>query len=316
MEKLKSKDKKLFDSVKKIHLIAPSVWAYKEKRARRISKIYDLLLCILPFEPPYFEKYGLRAEYIGHPIFDDDGKYSTKYTRNDLSKAYGVSYDDIIIILTPGSRESEVDRIYPIMIKAINLLKERYRYTYKDYHIFTFANNNTRDLVDFTAHEYEFNTKIITNETEKAKILSCANVALAKSGTNTFEFNIYGVPLVITYTFNWLTNKIVKKVVKIKYANLVNILANEEIIPEFVLDNVDPSQIAEQLNKFLKDRQLGKKQIEDTKNIIKQLGYNCPEKASYCGATKILDLIMNQNSEDQDKNENKKEKDEDEKNNS
>lgn len=316
MEKLKSKDKKLFDSVKKIHLIAPSVWAYKEKRARRISKIYDLLLCILPFEPPYFEKYGLRAEYIGHPIFDDDGKYSTKYTRNDLSKTYGVSYDDIIIILTPGSRESEVERIYPIMIKSINLLKERYRYTYKDYHIFTFANNNTRDLVDFTAHEYEFNTKIITNETEKAKILSCANVALAKSGTNTFEFNIYGVPLVITYTFNWLTNKIVKKVVKIKYANLVNILANEEIIPEFVLDNVDPSQIAEQLNKFLKDRQLGKKQIEDTKNIIKQLGYNCPEKASYCGATKILDLIMNQNSEDQDKNENKKEKDEDEKNNS
>lgn len=292
MEKLKCKDKKFFDSVKKIHLIAPSVWAYKEKRAKRISKIYDLLLCILPFEPPYFEKYGLKTEYIGHPIFDDDTKYSTKYSKSDLSKNYSVSYDDIIIILTPGSRESEVERIYPIMIKAINILKERYCYTYKDYHIFTFANNHTRDLVDFTAHEYEFKTKIITNETEKAKILSCANVALAKSGTNTFEFNIYGVPLVVTYTFNWFTNKIVKRVVKIKYANLVNILANQEIIPEFVLDNVDPSQIAEQLNKFLKDRQLCKKQIEDTRNIIKQLGYNCPEKASYCGASKILNLIL------------------------
>lgn len=292
MEKLKCKDKKFFDSVKKIHLIAPSVWAYKEKRAKRISKIYDLLLCILPFEPPYFEKYGLKTEYIGHPIFDDDTKYSTKYSKSDLSKNYSVSYDDIIIILTPGSRESEVERIYPIMIKAINILKERYCYTYKDYHIFTFANNHTRDLVDFTAHEYEFKTKIITNETEKAKILSCANVALAKSGTNTFEFNIYGVPLVITYTFNWFTNKIVKRVVKIKYANLVNILANQEIIPEFVLDNVDPSQIAEQLNKFLKDKQLCKKQIEDTRNIIKQLGYNCPEKASYCGASKILNLIL------------------------
>ena len=292
MEKLKCKDKKFFDSVKKIHLIAPSVWAYKEKRAKRISKIYDLLLCILPFEPPYFEKYGLKTEYIGHPIFDDDTKYSTKYSKSDLSKNYSVSYDDIIIILTPGSRESEVERIYPIMIKAINILKERYCYTYKDYHIFTFANNHTRDLVDFTAHEYEFKTKIITNETEKAKILSCANVALAKSGTNTFEFNIYGVPLVVTYTFNWFTNKIVKRVVKIKYANLVNILANQEIIPEFVLDNVDPSQIAEQLNKFLKDKQLCKKQIEDTRNIIKQLGYNCPEKASYCGASKILNLIL------------------------
>lgn len=316
MEKLKCKDKKFFDSVKKIHLIAPSVWAYKEKRAKRISKIYDLLLCILPFEPPYFEKYGLKTEYIGHPIFDDDTKYSTKYSKSDLSKNYSVSYDDIIIILTPGSRESEVERIYPIMIKAINILKERYCYTYKDYHIFTFANNNTRDLVDFTAHEYEFKTKIITNETEKAKILSCANVALAKSGTNTFEFNIYGVPLVITYTFNWLTNKIVKRVVKIKYANLVNILANQEIIPEFVLDNVDPSQIAEQLNKFLKDKQLCKKQIEDTRNIIKQLGYNCPEKASYCGATKILNLILDikdenkENGEKQEDNTNKLESNE------
>ncbi len=316
MEKLKCKDKKFFDSVKKIHLIAPSVWAYKEKRAKRISKIYDLLLCILPFEPPYFEKYGLKTEYIGHPIFDDDTKYSTKYSKSDLSKNYSVSYDDIIIILTPGSRESEVERIYPIMIKAINILKERYCYTYKDYHIFTFANNHTRDLVDFTAHEYEFKTKIITNETEKAKILSCANVALAKSGTNTFEFNIYGVPLVITYTFNWFTNKIVKRVVKIKYANLVNILANQEIIPEFVLDNVDPSQIAEQLNKFLKDRQLCKKQIEDTRNVIKQLGYNCPEKASYCGATKILNLILDikddnkENGEKQEDNTNKLESNE------
>ena len=316
MEKLKCKDKKFFDSVKKIHLIAPSVWAYKEKRAKRISKIYDLLLCILPFEPPYFEKYGLKTEYIGHPIFDDDTKYSTKYSKSDLSKNYSVSYDDIIIILTPGSRESEVERIYPIMIKAINILKERYCYTYKDYHIFTFANNHTRDLVDFTAHEYEFKTKIITNETEKAKILSCANVALAKSGTNTFEFNIYGVPLVVTYTFNWFTNKIVKRVVKIKYANLVNILANQEIIPEFVLDNVDPSQIAEQLNKFLKDRQLCKKQIEDTRNIIKQLGYNCPEKASYCGASKILNLILDikdenkENGEKQEDNTNKLESNE------
>lgn len=293
MEKLKSKDKKLFTSLKKIHLIAPSVWAYKEKRAKKISKLYDLLLCILPFEPPYFEKYGLKTEFIGHPIFDDDTKYKTKYTKNDLFKTYGISYDSIIIILTPGSRESEVERIYPIMIKAINILKERYSYTYKDYHIFTFANNTTKDLVDFTSHEYEFDTKIIINETEKSKILSCANVALAKSGTNTFEFNIYGIPLVITYTFNWFTNKIIKKVVKIKFANLVNILANKEIIPEFVLDNVDPSQIADKLNKILRDKQIAKKQVEETKNIIKTLGYDSINKASNCGAKKILELINN-----------------------
>ncbi len=295
MEKLKSKNKQLFDSIKKVHLIAPSVWAYREKRAKRIAKLYDLLLCILPFEPQYFEKYGLKAEFIGHPIFDDEKKYKANYTRSDLQKTYNISYDDIIIILTPGSRESEVERIYPIMIKAIDILKDRYNYQYKDYHTFTFSNNATKDLVDFIMHEYEFETKVIVNENEKQKITSCANVVLAKSGTNTFEFNIAGLPLVVTYTFNWLTNKLAKKVVKIKFANLVNIMANREIIPEFVLDEADPSLIADQLDKLLRDRQLARKQVEETREVIKILGYNSPIKASQTGAKKILELITGNN---------------------
>ncbi len=301
MEQLKSTNIDLFKNIKKVHLIAPSVWAYKEKRAKKISKIYDLLLCILPFEPPYFEKYGLKTEFIGHPIFDEDMKLKTKYTKSDLIKLYPIARDDIIVILTPGSRESEVERIYPIMIKTINILKERYSYTYKDYHIFTFANNYTKELVDFTAHEHEFDTRIITNENEKEKILSCANVALAKSGTNTFEFNIFGVPLIITYTFNWFTNKIAKIIIKIKYANLVNILANKEIIPEFVLDNVDPSIMADRLNKLLKNKQLAKKQVEDTKNMIKELGFESEEKASECGAKKIINLLLEKVVNEKDK---------------
>lgn len=296
MEKLRSKSKKLFVKTKKVHLIAPSVWAYREERAKRISKLYNLLLCILPFEPPYFEKYGLKTEFIGHPIFDSD-EPRVKCNRNELPKGYNVSYDDVIIILTPGSRESEVERIYPIMIKTINILKDKYDYQYKDYHIFTFANNTTKDLVEFITHEYEFKTKVIADEKEKQKITACANIVLAKSGTNTFEFNIAGLPIVVTYTFNWLTNKLAKRLVKIKFANLVNILADREIIPEFVLDNADPSVIADQLDKLLRDRQKARKQVEETREVIKQLGYDSPIKASIIGAEKILDLIIsNENS--------------------
>jgi len=298
MEKLKSKNKRLFDSIKKVHLIAPSVWAYREKRAKRIAKLYDLLLCILPFEPPYFEKYGLKSEFIGHPIFDNDEKYKKNYGKADLQKNYNISYDDIVIILTPGSRESEVERIYPIMIKAIDILKDRYNYQYKDYHVFTFANSATKDLVDFITHEHEFETKVIIDETEKQKITSCANIVLAKSGTNTFEFNIAGLPLVITYTFSWFTNKIAKKVVKVKFANLVNIMADREIIPEFVLDEADPSLIADQMDKLLKDRQLARKQVEETREVIKALGYNSPIKASQIGAKKILELITQNNEQE------------------
>lgn len=289
MNGLKSKDKELFKNTKKVHLIAPSVWAYREKRAKKIAKLYDLLLCILPFEPPYFEKYGLKTEFIGHPIFDID-KNLEKYTRSELQKKYNVGYEDIIIILTPGSRETEVDRIYPIMIKTINILKDEY--SYKNCFIFTFANNSTKYLVDFISHDHKFYTKVIADEVEKQKIMPLANVVLAKSGTNTFEFNIAGVPMVITYTFNWLTNKIAKRLVKIKYANLVNILANEEIIPEYVLDNANPSLIAERLKQILSDKKIAKDQVEKSRELIKTLGYNSQTKSSEIGAEKILKLLI------------------------
>lgn len=291
MEKLKSKDKKFFDSVKKVHLIAPSVWAYKEKRAQKISKLYNLLLCILPFEPPYFEKYGLKTEFIGHPIFDNSNKYRLQYSKNELSKIHNISQDDFIMILTPGSREGEITRIFPIMIKTIEFLKCNYEEKYKNLNIFTFVNENTKDLVNFMNQDYDFRSKIIIDESEKEKIVSVADIVLAKSGTNTFEFNIYNIPMVITYTFNWLTNKLAKKMVKVKYANLVNIIADKEIIPEFVLDNADPYLISEEIHKILNNKDIAKQQVEDTIEIIKKLGYSSDIKASKIGADKILELL-------------------------
>lgn len=291
MQKLKSKNKEFFEKVKKVHMIAPSVWAYKEKRVKKISKLYDLLLCILPFEPPYFEKYGLKTEFIGHPIFDDSEKYKLKYSKSELSKSYNISQDDFSIILTPGSREGEVNRIFPIMINTINYLKYFYSEKYKNINVFTFVNNNTIDLVDFISRECDFKNNIIINETEKQKIMSSADIVLAKSGTNAFEFNIYNIPMVITYTFNWFTNKLIKKIIKIKYANLVNIIANQEIIPEFVLDKAKPILIAEKINEILSNKDIAKKQIKDTINIIKQLGYDSKVKSSTIGAKKILELL-------------------------
>ena len=291
MQKLKSKNKEFFEKVKKVHMIAPSVWAYKEKRAKKISKLYDLLLCILPFEPPYFEKYGLKTEFIGHPIFDDDRKYALQYSKNELSKSYNISQDDFSIILTPGSREGEVNRIFPIMIKTINHLKYFYAEKYKNINVFTFVNNNTIDLVDFISRENDFKNNLIVNEDEKQKIMSSADIVLAKSGTNAFEFNIYNIPMVITYTFNWFTNKLIKKIIKIKYANLVNIIANKEIIPEFVLDKAKPILIAEKINEILSNKDVAKKQIQDTISVIKQLGYGSEVKSSTIGAEKILELL-------------------------
>ena len=233
----------------------------------------------------------LKTEFIGHPIFDNSNKYRLQYSKNELSKIHNISQDDFIMILTPGSREGEITRIFPIMIKTIEFLKYNYEEKYKNLNIFTFVNENTKDLVEFMNQDYDFRSKIIIDESEKEKIMSVADIVLAKSGTNTFEFNIYNIPMVITYTFNWLTNKLAKKMVKVKYANLVNIIADKEIIPEFVLDNADPYLISEEIHKILNNKDIAKQQVEDTIEIIKKLGYASDIKASKIGADKILELL-------------------------
>jgi len=297
MQKLKSRHKDFFHSVKKVHLIAPSVWAYREKRAQKMAELYDLLLCILPFEPAYFEKYGLKSVFIGHPIFDDaDFDRAREYTKQDLMEDYNnIGSDDIVIILTPGSRESEVEKIYPIMMKAIELLRADYNYRQKDYHVFVFSNSITNDLVKFLSRERDFDAIIVLDEVEKEKIMFVADIALAKSGTNTFEFNMFNIPLVVTYTFAWLTNSIVKKVVKVKYANLVNIVADREIIPEFVLGNAKPVAIAREMDKILRNKETADKQLSETRDVIEKMWHVSTLKASRTGAREILKLLLAKN---------------------
>jgi lipid-A-disaccharide synthase len=110
-------------NLKKIHMIAPSVWAYREGRAKKISKIYDLLLAILPFEAPYFEKHGLKTIFIGHPIIEKYPDFSkADDIKNFFRKKNKINDDDFLLCLTPGSRNSEVKKIFPEMIEAVNQL--------------------------------------------------------------------------------------------------------------------------------------------------------------------------------------------------
>jgi lipid-A-disaccharide synthase len=109
MKRLKAKLAGSKFAPKKIHLIAPSVWAYREGRAEKISKLYDLLLAILPFEPPYFEKYGLKTVFIGHPILENAPDFGKKAEENrKFREKRGIKKDDFVICVTPGSRNGEV----------------------------------------------------------------------------------------------------------------------------------------------------------------------------------------------------------------
>ncbi len=283
MNKLSKRNRGNF---KRTHLIAPSVWAYREKRAEKISKLYDLLLAILPFEPPYFEKYGLKTVFIGHPILENAPDFSKKAEENlRFRKKYSIAESDLVICLTPGSRSSEVKKIFPEFIAAVNFLAERQ--IPKSIKVIIPLIDKTRDLVCEMAKALKVEYFLIEKD-EKNSAFFATNFALAKSGTNALELSLYHVPLLIAYKINSITHFFLKRMVKIKFANLVNLILNEEIIPEMLQKNCEGKKLAAVLEKLISNKNLAENQIEKAAKALELMGLESLETPSQKAAKEIL----------------------------
>jgi len=275
-----------FSSVKKIHLIAPSVWAYRSGRAKKISKLYDLLLAILPFEPPYFQKHGLKTVFIGHPIVEDAPDFTKKDELNFAFRTkYQIAENDFLICLTPGSRNGEVQKIFPEFIGVVNLLSQK-KLNVK---VVIPLVDKTKDLVSKMAKSLKVPYFLIEKEEKKSAFFSC-DFALTKSGTNTLEFSLYGVPIIVAYKINFLTHFLIKMMVKIRFANLVNLILNREVIPEMLQKNCDAKKILVLLEKFIADKNLAEMQIKDANKALKIMGLKTLEIPAKKAAKEILSL--------------------------
>ncbi len=273
-------------NIKKIHLIAPSVWAYREGRAQKISKLYDLLLAILPFEPPYFEKYGLKTVFIGHPITENAPDISQKYNISQKFRLENkIKNDEIVFYVTPGSRNGEVKKIFPEFITALNLLYGQQ----KNIKVVIPLVDKTKDLVTRMASDLKMNY-IFCEKHDKEKALMSSDFALAKSGTNTLEISLYQIPMVIAYKINVITHFILCLMVKIKYANLVNLVLNEEIIPEMLQDKCQSQKIFELLNQMIGNKKLCQDQVIKSQTALKIMGLGFERNPSQKAAAEILKL--------------------------
>ncbi len=273
-------------NIKKIHIIAPSVWAYREKRAQKIAKLYDLLLVILPFEPPYFTKYGLKTEFIGHFIVENEPDFSKKeISRMNFRQKYGFYNNDTIIYMTPGSRVSEVKKIFPEFILAINNLKEKV----ENLSVVIPIIEKTKDLVEKMALDFEVKYVLIKKEEKEDALFSC-DFALAKSGTNTVEISLYKLPMLICYKVNFISYLIARLLVKIKFANLLNLIMSKMIIPELLQKNCYHKVIEKNLEFLIKNPEIAKKQIDESYVALKSLGLGFEEKPSKKAVDEILKL--------------------------
>ncbi|MFM7620941.1 MAG: lipid-A-disaccharide synthase [Alphaproteobacteria bacterium] len=282
IKKIKSHKK-----IKKIHLIAPSVWAYREGRAKKIAKLYDLLLAILPFEPPYFEKYGLKTVFIGHPIIEKIPDFTKKEEMIAKFKLENnIQKNEIVICLTPGSRRSEVKKIFPEFIKAINLLVN----DKKNLMIVIPLVYKTKNLVKDMAVNLKANYCLIEDQ-DKTAMFFASDYAIAKSGTNTLEFSLFKIPLIICYKINWLSYYLIKLMIKIKFANLLNLIMNREIIPELLQRDCNGYKIYQKINELISSKELTIKQITSCQFALNQLGLNNDISASKRSANAIYQVI-------------------------
>jgi lipid-A-disaccharide synthase len=273
--------------IKKIHLIAPSVWAYRQGRAQKISKLYDLLLAILPFEPPYFEKYGLKTVFIGHPIIDSVPDFSKRdEIRKKFRNQINISENDFLLCLTPGSRNSEVKKIFPEMITAVNNL-----YLEKsDLKIAILLVNKTANLVKKFSQEIKAPFFLIEN-TQKESLFFASDFAVAKSGTNAIELSLYRLAMIVCYKVNYFTYFLLKMLIRIKFANLINLILNREAIPELLQKKCSSKEIFLQLKKFIGDDNLQKKQIYDCNSAMEIMGLNSKFSASKKASNAILEIL-------------------------
>lgn len=273
-------------NIKKIHLIAPSVWAYRARRAEKIAKLYDLLLAILPFEPPYFEKHGLKTVFIGHPIIENAPDFTKKENlKNEFRKKYNIQDDEILLCITAGSRNSEVKKIFKEFILATNLILDKNL----KIKVAIPLTLKTEKLVKKMAKSLKTQYFLIEKE-EKNSMFFASDFAFAKSGTNTIELSLYKIPMIISYKINSLTHFIVKLMVKIKFANLINLISNKEIIPEMLQNKCEAKKLAFELEKLILNKNLATNQIDQSKTALVMMGLGSKVNSSCKAAQEILKL--------------------------
>ena len=274
--------------IKKIHLIAPSVWAYRQSRAKKIAKIYNLLLVILPFEPPYFEKFNLKTIFIGHPIienapnlaFREEEKMSF-YQKNNINS------DNFLMAITAGSRNSEVLKIFPQFIETANQL---FRAGYK-FSVALPVVRKTQAIILSMSKALEMPYFLIENKEEKHSMMMACDIAICKSGTNSLEFSLYQIPLIIGYKINFLSYLILKMLIKVKFANIINLIANREVIPEAIQQNCSPKYLLPKIKELLTNKNSAYQQIEDSQKILKMLGLEQTIKPTTKASIAIIDEL-------------------------
>ena len=270
--------KKLFKSPI-ICYVAPTVWAWRQKRVKSMARDFNHLLSILPFECKFFNDNGLDTTYVGHPVIPKININSEETFRSK----YKVNYGPILIFL-PGSRDSEIKRnIKPFKIAFIEIQKQ-----IPNIKLVIPVNKKKKPLID----KYFDNAIFISDESDKFLLFKEADVACATSGTVTLELGLALTPMVVIYKLDFITWSIVSRLAKVKFVSLVNLVLNKPSVEELLQSRCSPKNISKSVLEILKKDKIylnQKKDLQKFKGLIEN-NYMSPSKKA---AETIYNILGN-----------------------
>lgn len=243
-----------------IHFVAPSVWAWKPWRAKRMARYLDHLLVLLPFEPPYFEAHGLATTFVGHPAVEARVSHDPAGFR----RRHGIAADAPLLCVLPGSRRGEVARLLPVFADTLARLDERF----PGLRAVVPTVPAVAGLVSAWAGRCPVPATVLGTAEEKYEAFGASDAALAASGTVAVELAVAQLPTVIAYRLSPLTALIARLMLKVPYASLPNLLLDREVQPELLQENCTPEMLAAAVGRLLTDTEARAAQIAACREAI------------------------------------------------
>lgn len=231
------------------YYISPQIWAWKESRVKKIKRTVDRMFTILPFEPEFYARHGHKVDFVGHPLLDVITEQSS-----------GNDNREELITLLPGSRKQEIKNMLPVMLHACRSMK--------GYKVIIAAAPGVAE--DFYKPYLDGSTEIAYGKTYE--LLGRSKAALVTSGTATLEAALFGVPQVVCYKGGKISYLIAKKLIKVKYISLVNLILDKPSVTELIQDEFNEHNLRRELDAILNDKQRRITILNDYKELRKKLG--------------------------------------------
>ncbi|MDC1540879.1 lipid-A-disaccharide synthase [Candidatus Pelagibacter ubique] len=252
------KIKNINHNIKIIHYVAPQVWIWRKNRVKKIKKFIDHILLLFNFEKKYFDEENIKNTFVGHPFIEKKDNVITSLD-NLIPK------DKKIISLFPGSRKSETSVLLPILLNFIKLMNKK-----NSDHLFVFhATDENKEFIFNKVKKTNLdNIDVISDENIKDQVLSNSIFAVSKSGTISLQISSANIPSIIIYKLGFINFMIFKLLVNVRFANIINIINDKEVIPELLQKECNAEEIYKTVTYFLKNPELIDKQLVDCKKTL------------------------------------------------